>query len=348
MPRIKEYKYDYLAKTALEVWEREQPEAIAVDTETFGVAWADRAFGISIAWDKQAHWIELEHYDGREIARTILREHGTCVFHNAKFDLQKLLLAGVLERDDLRPEQIADTECLAFLLDEHRPKKLKWLAEHILGAKTDETQAIKKYRRKNKIKVSDGLGAIPRNLVIPYAVKDAVYTWALYKHFMPSLPEDLYSLYAQEMELTLVLLDMEAAGMRVDTPYVNKTAKEYAGEILKTELRIGDLTGLKPWYPEKSGQKTPDGCLNPNAWQQTLPIIRSRGIDVTSTADDVLKPHGDDPFVGALLELRKLKKIYGTYLVGMQRETVDGILHPNYRQHGAKTGRMSSGKAEDG
>jgi DNA polymerase I len=338
VPRVKQYKYE------------DQPEVIAVDTETTGVEWYDRAFSAQIAWDAGSFYFELDEDDGtiRERLSFILARTPRLIFHNAKFDLQKLILGQILARESLTPDRIEDTEACYHLLDAHGEKKLKVLARQFLGASTEETQAIRKARSKLKIKVKEGMHLLPREVVIPYAVRDAEFTWRLWHMFRPKIKGRLEELYAHEMELCLVLLDIESYGMRLDLEYVNRTTKEYAGKILKTELEIQDLCGLKVWYPSKSGETTPEGCINLGSWQQLLPVLHKRGVEVDSTANDVLQPHADDKLVAALLELRKLRKLYTTYLLAMQREQKDGIIHPNFRQHGAKTGRMSSGGAEDG
>ena len=348
MPRIKEYNYSYLAERCYSQWHYDQPQAVAVDTETKGLSWYDEAFCATVAWDGGSFYLELDDKTSFEVLGTLLAGTPTLVFHNAKFDLQKLIMSGSLARDQLTPERIEDTEAVHHLLWEHKPKRLKSMAKELLGANTEETEALKKAKKKLGLTKDDSYFLIPRPILVPYAVKDAEYTWQLYKMLKPRLKDEELDLYNLEMELCLVLLDMEAAGMRVDQEYVNKTTKEYAGKILEAELRLSDACGLTVWYPPKAGKKTPEGCINPNAWQQTLPVIQSRGIPVDSTGDEALAPHRDDQFVWALLDLRKLKKIHGTYLLGIQRETKDGIIHPNFRQHGTKTGRMSSGGAEDG
>jgi len=50
----------------------------------------------------------------------------------------------------------------------------------------------------------------------------------------------------------------------------------------------------------------------------------------------------DVPFVKQLIAVEKLKKLRSTYLLGVLRETVDGVLHPFYNLHLARTYRSSS------
>jgi DNA polymerase I-like protein with 3'-5' exonuclease and polymerase domains len=54
----------------------------------------------------------------------------------------------------------------------------------------------------------------------------------------------------------------------------------------------------------------------------------------------------DDELARLIVELREANKIKATYFDALHEEAKDGILHPNFRQHGTRTGRMSSGSAE--
>jgi DNA polymerase-1 len=269
------------------------------------------------------------------------------VFHNAKFDLQKLILAGVVERDRLSPERVIDTECLAQLLDEHRQKKLKVLARDLLGESTNEAAVIAKAKRKLKLTKLDGFDKIPRNVLIPYALKDADFTLRLFRHLYPQVLKDeqLARLFSTEMELLLVMLDVEAAGLKIDLDYLHRTTKEVRTELLRHESAISKATGLKVWYPEKSGQATPEGAINVNSHQQILDALKARKIRVADTKNETLVGLDDD-LPKAILALRGDKKLLD-YLLAIERERRGDIIHPNFKLFEPKTGRMSSGKVDE-
>lgn len=317
--------------------------ALAVDTETTGLTFFDQAFGASTCDASGASWYELPAE--RDALSDRLEGVERLVFHNAKFDLQKLQLAGVLDR---RARGIHDTECMAHLLDEHRPKRLKYLAREILGKETQAEEALLSYVRKKANGINravDGYSKVPRDLLVPYALEDAVYTWELYHNLWPQVQSlGLTELYGLEMQLTWSLLDMEWDGLGVDITYVDSTAKAYKGQILETEWEIEDQTGLKIFVPEKKGQKTPEGMFNPNSNPQLRAYFEGRG-HKRAKYDKHALPTIDDPMARGLMKLRGVKKMHD-YLAAMQTETRDGVLHPNVRQHGTKTGRMSSGEAE--
>lgn len=309
------------------------------------MAWGDTAGG-SLP-KVETGYFELADPQAMAIIRRILDSDVKLVFHNAKFDLQKLILAGVVERDRLSAERIIDTECLAQLTDEHREKKLKVLARNLLGLSTGEDAAIRIVKRKLKLTKLDGYDKLPRNVLIPYALKDADFTLRLFWHLWPLVQKDeqLARLFGSEMEVLLAILDVEASGNRLDLPYLERTSKEVRTSLLGYQQSISKLTGLKVWYPEKQGQKTPEGCINLNSYQQVLDVFEARGVKLDSTKEETLRSV-DDPLAAAMLELRGEKKILD-YLVAMERERRDDLIHPNFKLFKPSTGRMSSGKVDE-
>lgn len=254
------------------------------------------------------------------------------VFHNAKFDLQKLQLAGILDEWDWY--RIHDTECLMHLVDEQQPKALKRLAKDLLGLETDEAEVLRAARSKLKLRKADGYHALPRDVIEPYARKDAEFTLLLFEHLWPLVSEDaeLLALYRTEQELMGVLYDMEAAGLGVDMEYVNDKTKELASEILQLDLHVRDLVG--------------DEDFNPGSWQQITAALAARGHQVGSTKKAVLATLDDD-LARDILDLRHVSKLYGTYFKALQGETREGILHPNFKQWGTRGRRFSSGANDE-
>lgn len=350
--QIKRFKWAEWAEWGEQIFFDTQPSIVAVDTETSGFAYYDEAFCVTIAFEtgKGVQSLYFELGDERALAsirRILSSTELTLVFHNAKFDLQKLILAGVVERDRLSAERLIDTECLAQLLDEHREKKLKTLARNLLGLSTNEATVIAKVKRKLKLTKKDGYDKLPRNVLIPYALKDADFTLRLFRHLWPLVQKDeqLARLFASEMQLLLVMLDVEAAGMRIDLEYLERTTREVRTELLRHQASISKLTGLKVWYPEKPGQKTPEGCINVNAHQQILDALKRRRLKVSDTRNETLVGV-DDPLPKAILALRSDKKLLD-YLLAMDRERRGDIIHPNFKLFEPKTGRMSSGQVDE-
>jgi DNA polymerase I-like protein with 3'-5' exonuclease and polymerase domains len=219
-----------------------------------------------------------------------------------------------------------------------------------------------------KLTKDDGYDKLPREVIVPYALKDAEFTYRLWKVFSQLIlrPTGL-SLYAMEKQLVLTMMDVEAAGMGVDVMFVDHQIKEHNTLRLREELNIEKLCGKKvgdqkikvkvPRTDEdgkpvlgKKGQQLyksvpqqhPD-FLNPNAPGQLITAFAERGILLEDTKDETLQKV-DDPLAQSLTRYRQLAKLVSTYLSPMREEQRDGVLHPNFRLTGTVTGRMASGE----
>lgn len=316
---------------------------LAIDTETTGVAWDDDAFMISVAFMSEDAEMHSRVWDAREesslpgswydiITETIpnlFNSHDKIIMHNAKFDIQKLLRLGVSKDYFTDTNRWEDTQAIAHLYNEQESTALKYLAKKYLGEETDENEALKAYRRKNKLTKADGYDKIPYEILAPYAAKDAEYTLRLYHTLNGPWMVRSADLYEMEKELTIALLDIEAAGLRVDADYVKENRREYGDRIYKLKCRIGDIAGEE---------------FNPQSHQQVTAALKERGFVVSSTSKDTLSSL-DDELAQLILQLREANKIKTTYFDALFNEAREGLLHPNFRQHGTRTGRMSSGAA---
>jgi DNA polymerase-1 len=335
---------DYLeeALTAFNRWNDESPPFIAIDTETKGVDFYAEPFCVTVAWGNKGHYFELGHDKEIESCLEKMLNVSNLVFHNAKFDMQKLQMVGLIE--DVNPDRIEDTEALAHLIDEHQEKKLKVLARNILGEETDEEERVKETKKElqKQHKKDTGktlyvreihYGMLPREVIIPYAIKDAEFTIRLFEILYPQVKKhaDLFKLYRREMELTRTLLRIETAGLKVDIPYLQDKVKEYNTLSLQKELEIRSLTGKEDF--------------NPNSPKQVIETFADIGITLEKT-DKYALAEVDHPLADAIVELRNTRKLCSTYFEGLLAEERDGIVHPNYRQHKPVTGRLASGGRE--
>lgn len=310
-------------------------DLLAIDTETTGVGWHDEAFMISVATREWSHVYDkrlCEHSkdwdEAVETVTSMLIDCDKIIMHNAKFDIQKLCRLGIPL--SIFKDKFEDTQAIAHLIDEQQSTSLKYLARTVLGEQTDEDEVLKVWRRKNKIKKEEGYEPIPNEILAPYAAKDAEFTLRLYEVLRNQMPEDLQPLYQIEKDLTLALLGIEAKGMQIDKTYVKKQRQEYGDRIYKLKRVIGNLAGEE---------------FNPQSPKQILEVFAQRGLRITATDKATLSAL-DDELAVAIVELREANKIKSTYFDGLHDEASDGILHPNFRQHGTRTGRMSSGAAE--
>lgn len=370
MPRLREFRWGSWAEWAYTRFRADADAnptgmTVAIDTETSGVGFYDEPFAATLTWrgpdgSLRSAYFDLEDQQGRaqrvQLLRNILMGLSTrWIFHNAKFDIQKLILAGVFTLEDIQSKEIHDTQTLYVLLDENGRKGLKHLAATVL--KVDDTICVEvksgpnkgtfkrvpkeehklsAVRRKLKLKKDDGYHLLPREVLVPYALKDTEFTLLLFEKLKPQLEAlgdpRLLELYDEFMQLKLVLLDMESDGFDLDIPYLKCITSEYGVKVMEGWEKIVKLTG------------NPD--LNPQSPDQIKAAFAKRGVKLDSTAVDVLRDV-DDELAGALLQYRHDKKLHTTYLIKLMAEQRDGRAHPNFNEDAARSGRMSSSAASN-
>lgn len=398
--------FEALAADGIRAFRAASPGVVAFDTETSGFEWDDEAFCVTAAWRAfpkmvtigtgpgpknvladdgvvytysnykrlkeqgriESAYFELALYDASAEVREVL-DVPSWVGHNLKFDLHRILNAGLITREQLANTRIHDTEAMAHLQDEHRRKGLKDLAVSVLGIEDTiqvpikskpgeykemprekwELEQAKKWAKKeyglNSVN-EVGYDILPRGTVVPYALKDADFTYQLARSLYPhikSYPE-LHALYEQEMALTRVFVDMEQAGLGVDLSYVSAQIKVLAKRLLDIEAQI-TLIVQKPVRTGKMTEKEKPQFFNPQSNDQIKKFFTSKGFQRPKYDADELETI-DHPLAEAILDLRGTQKLLSNYFMALKKEMVNGVYHPSIRQHGTVTGRTSSGGAK--
>lgn len=346
MPKIRRHSWDRWADYQYALFQADAPATVAVDTETSGVAFHDHTFCVTMSWrtpggDLRNVYIDTDPEAGGDylarpqIVKAMLAAAPHWIFHNAKFDLQKLDLDGMLP--PLDGVRVDDTQTIFTLLNENARKGLKPLARAILGEETHEEERLRVIRRKLKLTKDDGYHLLPREYVIPYAMKDTEFTLRLYEKLWPVLERNaqenpqLMGVYAEEMAVQEVLRRWEANGFRLDLDYLDRTTDEYSIKVMNDWLAIQKVA------------ETTDPKF-PNSPKQISAAFAKRGVKVPDTREETLKTLNDE-LATLLLQYRHDKKMHGTYLKNLQDEQLDGVVHPWFNATGARTGRMSSGTA---
>ena len=153
--------------------------------------------------------------------------------------------------------------------------------------------------------------------------------------------EGLIDLY-EDLELPLndVLFDMEQAGFKID----RKTLSEMSADF---EKRINELNGKIIDYAGEN--------FNVNSTKQLGVILfeklglkskkRNKTKTGYSTSADVLEEMKDEhPIIPAILEYRRIQKLYSTYVKGFEPliDKKTGLVHTCFNQTLTSTGRLSS------
>ena len=144
---------------------------------------------------------------------------------------------------------------------------------------------------------------------------------------------------------TLALARAEQQGIRVDMEYLENKTRHLTRKIDRMERLFKESKFFLKWQASQ-----PDKEVNTNSGMQLgnflyeelglkPPKLTETGRG--STDKESLQAL-NIPELNSLLQVRKLKKIKDTYLVGFMKEQVNGQLHPFFNLHLVRTYRSSS------
>jgi DNA polymerase-1 len=136
-----------------------------------------------------------------------------------------------------------------------------------------------------------------------------------------------------------VLLDMEKAGVRIDSALLNTMADKLSSEMQRVGEQIFALSGHR--FNINSPKQLGDVLFNKMGLPKPLKYGKGK---VVSTAQDVLEElavHNDVPRL--VLEYRQLAKLKSNYVDSLPLlADREGRVHTTFNQVGTATGRLSS------
>jgi DNA polymerase-1 len=322
---------------------------IAFDTETTSTdPQAAELVGLAVGWQSQTSevssaYIPLRHPDVEQLpwsaVSAALRpafadSRITKVAHNASYDLGILARYGLSVAGDL-----VDTMVAEWLIDPGSRglglKDLAWTRLHV------EMTPISDLIGSGKSQIT--MDKVPAVQAGVYAAADAAMTLRLAGVLLPELAQKgLMSLFRDvEMPLVPVLVAMEAAGVKLDVPFLRLMSVDLTARLRGLEREIQEMAGYA--FNVNSTQQLSDVLFG----KLGLPVegLKKTQAGSYSTAADVLDSlRGKHPIVDLILEQRQLAKLLSTYvdaLPGMVNPRT-GRLHTSFNQTGAETGRVSS------
>ncbi len=249
---------------------------------------------------------------------------------NLKYDL------AVLKRYDVDVAGLyCDTMIASYLLNPSGSHGLDALAQQHLDHKTIRYEEVVG-KGKKQLNFSEVAIDVARD----YSCEDADVALRLADIFVPKLKEekldDLF--FNLEMPLLVVLLDMEQAGMKIDTKKLALLSREYEEKLGELEKRIH--SEAKEEFNINSPRQL--GVILFDKLKLGTPRRTKTGYstDVGILEDLSLKHH----LPALILEYRSLSKLKSTFIDAL-REIVDkktGRIHTSLNQAVASTGRLSS------
>ena len=330
------------------------------DTETTGLfPWkGDRLFAVCIATQTQAFYLNFQGYN--DLDESLLLDRGclklfklvfqdptkTIFFHNAKFDMAMLYQEGLEVTANVH-----DTEVMARLeYNDHMKYGLKECAKRIGLEKSEAVEDYisehhlwewehipgKKTKRKNK-----RFWEVPFPIISEYGLQDARITYQLGMHqleFFKRANEDKTFQHAIdrvveiEKRATPILFKLEKHGFRVDKDYCMEAAHYEEARAKEAAVKFSDLTGKE--FKDSPKQLAEVFCL----LGENIPKTDKGNPSIDDEALATFK----HPAAEAVRDYRDAHKRLNTYFRSFLFWADDnGRIHPNLRQSGTRTGRMS-------
>jgi DNA polymerase-1 len=306
----------------IEIEKLKGKELLAIDTETTGLdPLTDRIRLIQVgAPGETPLLLDMFSLDGRSVSAALGELLGdtvtTKLFHNAKFDLSFLKVAGVNVQGPLFDSMLAEQLILSGL--GNRPVNLAALSKKYLK------KPLPKEQQK-----SDWTGELSKEQ-LEYAARDVIVLLDLYKPLFEAIKKAKLSEAAQiEFEALPAVVELELNGILLDRYKLKKLTKQLITELEEARSECRDLFGNE---------------INLNSPQQLVEAFRKRGIKAESTSVETLKSlEKKHPEVALVMRYRKATKAVSTFTSKLPGfvHPLSGRIHSSYRQLGAATGRFS-------
>lgn len=260
-----------------------------------------------------------------------------------------------------------DEMVAAHAINERRSVALKAVAVEMFGADADDLQKqVKDYltkerarRKKESVENSTELeepnySDVPMELMEPYALEDVLLTRRIADKQAMLLAQspDLVKTVEFEREVMDALYAVEKRGLPARADEYRLLEQEVVEnlEILEDKaVKLAEAAGVEGFNPNS----TPQIIAALKARKADLSFMSEKNGSLSADAENLRAV--DDPLAEAILEFRSEYKVLSTYvrpMIGRHYEASmrmhkepfiapDGRIHANYRQVGARTGRMS-------
>jgi DNA polymerase-1 len=252
--------------------------------------------------------------------------------HNAKFDIHVLRALGI----EVAPP-IADSMLAHYVLDPTQRHGMDPLSREFLRYDPIPIESLIGPRGKGQLTMDQ----VPAERVAEYAAEDADVTLRLHRALEPVVRDrGAWRAYDEaENPLVPVLVDMEDAGIRIDTDALARYSGVLAQELAGLVARIHELAGgpFNIDSPQQLGRVLFEGLK--------LPAAAKTSTGHWSTAEDVLQGlAGEHEIVPAILDYRAVSKLKSTYVDKLPQciDPRDGRVHTTFQQALTETGRLSS------
>ncbi len=254
------------------------------------------------------------------------------VGQNLKYDML------VLRRYGLRICPYDDTMLMSYALDAGRNYHgMDKLALLHLGHTTIQYKDVT-----GSGKTAIGFAAVALDKATAYGAEDADVTWRLAQALKPRLWQEKVTRVYETLErpLASVLVEMEAAGIKVDRAALARLSSDYSARMAQLEAQAQDQAGMRfnIGSPKQLGEIFFE--------KMQLAGGKKGKAGAYSTDSDVLDTLAADgvPLAQTVLDWRHLQKLKSTYTDALQEQINPhtGRVHTSFAMASTTTGRLSS------
>ena len=270
----------------------------------------------------------------KQLERLFNNAELSIILHNGKFDLKTLVSSGINFTGQKPACTLIDTMIAAWMLSPDRTGRssysLEYLCETKLGIAGIEYDDI--------VPKGRTFADVPINEATDYAAEDADFTFRLWQNLKAELEKsNLYELFeSTEMKIMPVLMQMELAGIHLDSEILHEYDKELAEGIAAAENEIYKTVGHE--FNIASPKQLQDVLFNERGLKPGKKTKTGYSTDTSVLEDLALY----DPVPKMILEYRELSKLESTYVRTLPALCDDlGRVHPDFIQTGTATGRLS-------
>ena len=311
------------------------------DTETTGLdKFSSELVGISFSVKPHQAWY-VPIPEAREEAHAIINEFKPLfenpairkIGQNLKFDILMLRLYDVTVAGTL-----FDTMLAHYLLQPEQRNNLNYLSEKYLDYSPIEIKTL--------LSKTDNMRSVAVEKVAEYAAEDADITLQLQRCLEPELEKCGMTALSKTVEMPLIntLVEMEAAGVKIDLCVMESFLQILNSEAEKMEKEIYALAGTS--FNIASPKQLGDILfvrLKINEGEKKS--IKKTKTKQASTSEEVLAAlEHKHPIVPKILEYRGIKKLQNTYVEALPKliNPRTGRIHTSFNQAVTATGRLSS------
>ena len=278
--------------------------------------------------------VEFSPADAIRVLRPLLEDSGIAKIGH---DLKAAAIA--LRRHGIALDGIAgDTMLASYVLNATKSAhRIEDAALDEVGYKATSDEAIR-----GKGAKATPFSALPVDAVVSFAAERADLALQVMARLDEALERaELTSVYADlELPLVPVLVDIERAGIRVDTQVLDEQSAELETKLAGHRTRIYELAG------EEFNINSPKQLAQILFEKLKLPTRKRTGkTRVASTAVEVLEELAlTHELARLVLDWRSLHKLKGTYVDALPQlvRPDTGRVHTSFNQAVAATGRLSS------